>query len=90
MGAPTEAAGELAVEFRREWDEILACLENATVAESADILSMGTAAVSDVELSIEASVSFFGYYEHLYTRIGDWTGRCEDRPRRTRSYRGRS
>ena len=31
MGAPSEAAGELEVEFRGEREEILVCLENATI-----------------------------------------------------------
>ena len=31
MGAPAEAAGELEVEFRGEREEILVCLENATI-----------------------------------------------------------
>jgi hypothetical protein len=34
MGAPAEVRAELEVEFRRERDEILSCLERATVAET--------------------------------------------------------
>ena len=37
MGAPAEARAELEVEFRRERDEILSCLEHATVAETQPI-----------------------------------------------------